>query len=149
MDELSLDSWEFDISTPVFPGIWFSENKTLHGPRLTNDTHPHMRLDDAMVSVPKVNPGDMVFWHCDMVHSVEPEHHGINDSSVLYIPTVPLTPFNKSYIARQLEAFKAGLPPPDFPMDDRHEGGNKGIGTIDDLTGPGAQAMGVQIGVGA
>ena len=26
------------------------------------------RLHDAMVSVPKVNPGDSVWWHPDMIH---------------------------------------------------------------------------------
>ena len=34
-----------------------------------------------MTSVPKVNPGDMVFWHCDVVHSVEREHTGLEDSA--------------------------------------------------------------------
>jgi ectoine hydroxylase-related dioxygenase (phytanoyl-CoA dioxygenase family) len=34
-----------------------------------------------MVSVPKVNPGDAVFWHCDVVHSVEQEHTGSGDSA--------------------------------------------------------------------
>lgn len=23
-----------------------------------------------------VGPGDMVFWHPDLVHAVDPEHHG-------------------------------------------------------------------------
>jgi hypothetical protein len=52
-----------------------------------------------MTSVPKVNPGDMVFWHCvrissivcvilhtirrpqDVVHSVEEDHTGTGDSA--------------------------------------------------------------------
>ena len=33
-----------------------------------------------------VTPG-----HCDLIHAVEPEHTGAGDSSVLYIPVVPLT----------------------------------------------------------
>ena len=38
-----------------------------------------------MISVPKVNPGDAVFWHCDVVHSVEEEHTGTGDSAGAYI----------------------------------------------------------------
>jgi ectoine hydroxylase-related dioxygenase (phytanoyl-CoA dioxygenase family) len=34
-----------------------------------------------MISVPDVNPGDTVFWHCDVVHSVEQEHTGAEDSA--------------------------------------------------------------------
>ena len=34
-----------------------------------------------MVSIPKVNPGDAVFWHSDVVHSVEQEHTGSGDSA--------------------------------------------------------------------
>lgn len=29
--------------------------------------------------------------HCDVVHAVEAQHRGLGDSSVLYIPAVPLT----------------------------------------------------------
>ena len=29
--------------------------------------------------------------HCDTVHAVEAHHGGLGDSSVLYIPAVPLT----------------------------------------------------------
>jgi hypothetical protein len=34
-----------------------------------------------MVSAPKVNPGDTVYWHCDVVHAVEREHTGSGDSA--------------------------------------------------------------------
>lgn len=73
-----------DISTPDFPGI-FAGDKGFFGPRLTHASHPHMRLEESMTSVPTVSPGDMVFWHCDVVHSVEQEHTGQNDSSGLPI----------------------------------------------------------------
>ena len=69
-----------DISSPDFPGI-YSIGRGFAGPRPNTETHPHMKLDQTMVSVPKVFPGDMVFWHCDVVHSVEREHTGRNDSS--------------------------------------------------------------------
>jgi hypothetical protein len=54
-----------DASTSDFPGItWSAEEKRLFGPRLNDETHPHLQLEKAMVSVPHVEPGDMVFWHC-------------------------------------------------------------------------------------
>ena len=31
------------------------------------------RLHDAMVSVPRVNPGDSVWWHPDMIHRLWPD----------------------------------------------------------------------------
>lgn len=52
-----------DISNPDFPGI-YSLGEAFTGPRPNTKTHPHLRLDETMVSVPKVYPGDMVFWHC-------------------------------------------------------------------------------------
>ncbi len=52
-----------DISNPDFPGI-YSFGEAFIGPRPNTATHPHLKLDETMVSVPKVYPGDMVFWHC-------------------------------------------------------------------------------------
>ena len=73
-----------DISTPDFPGI--NVNPTDGEPLdqrivLTPESHPHLRLEECMISVPKVNPGDTVFWHCDVVHAVENEHKGSGDSA--------------------------------------------------------------------
>ena len=53
-----------DISSPNFPGIIPYADGTYHGPRLTDATHPNLRTGEAMISVPRVQPGDMVFWHC-------------------------------------------------------------------------------------
>lgn len=44
-------------------------------------THPHLELDRTMTSVPKVFPGDMVFWHGDVVHAVEEYHTGSGPSA--------------------------------------------------------------------
>lgn len=43
-----------------------------------------MRIETSVVSIPKVNPGDAVFWHCDVVHAVEPDHIGKGDSAGQY-----------------------------------------------------------------
>lgn len=115
-----------------------------------------------MTSVPKVNPGDGVFWHCDVVHAVEPDHIGKGDSAgkwwrqytessklklslweVMYIPAVPLTPQNQAYIERQKEAFLQGQRPPDFPRGTGPEAGYIGIATVDDfISREGRRAMG-------
>ena len=76
-----MHQYYIDISTPDFPGI-IPDPKGGYGTlRLTPESHPHLRLDECMVSSPKVNPGDAVFWHCDAIHAVEKEHTGSGDSA--------------------------------------------------------------------
>ena len=60
---LTLSYYTVDISKPDFPGIYSFQN-AYTGPRPNTTTHPNLQLEKTMVSVPKVNPGDMVFWHC-------------------------------------------------------------------------------------
>ncbi|KAF9007052.1 hypothetical protein BDQ17DRAFT_1351327 [Cyathus striatus] len=88
---LKFEDWEVDTESFAFPG-----------------NHPHLQLDKTMTSIPRVEPGDQVYWHCDCVHAVEAKHSGSGDSSVLYIPLA-------SYLRDQRNNFVAGLPPPDFP----------------------------------
>ncbi|KAF7327380.1 hypothetical protein MKEN_00315700 [Mycena kentingensis (nom. inval.)] len=109
-------NWVFDLANPEIPGVFQHPNQKGFGLHPTHNLHPNLRLNETMTSVPAVSPGDTVFWHCDVVHSVETEHHGNEDSAVMYIPAVPLTPANKAYIARQIDTFRAGIPPPDFPV---------------------------------
>ncbi|ETW82782.1 hypothetical protein HETIRDRAFT_315342 [Heterobasidion irregulare TC 32-1] len=143
-DALDPKNWEYDISTPDFPGI-FKRDGGFTGPRPNPESHPHFRLEDTMTPVPKVYPGDMVFWHCDVVHSVEEEHTGTRDSAVMYIPAVPMTPLNATYVQRQKETFIQGLTPPDFPKA-APEAGYEGIGKVDDIFGPvGKRAMGFEV----
>ncbi|KAL8657444.1 MAG: hypothetical protein Q9226_001916 [Calogaya cf. arnoldii] len=82
---------------------------------LNAELHPHLGLEDTMVHVPKVRPGDYVAWHCDTIHAVDSIHTGSSDSSVLYIPACPLTKANAEYLVRQRETFAEGTPAPDFP----------------------------------
>ncbi|KAK5445273.1 hypothetical protein LTS15_010054 [Exophiala xenobiotica] len=79
------------------------------------NTHPDLELDATMCSVPTVEPGDYVAWHCDSIHSVDKEHRGKGDSSVIYIPVCPMTPRNVRYLKRRRTAALAYSPPPDFP----------------------------------
>lgn len=69
-----------DLTSPDFPGL-VPRGSGFGGPMPTPLTHPHLFLEKTMTSVPKVNPGDAVFWHCDVIHSVEEEHTGKEDSA--------------------------------------------------------------------
>ncbi|CAF4007899.1 unnamed protein product, partial [Adineta steineri] len=103
------DSWEIDESSiwqGAVPGRIQEMNDSLH---------PDLALSTSMVSVPAVNPGDMIFWHCDTIHAVDPIHGGQSDSSVFYIPAAPLCDVNAEYLVRQRHSFEYGIPAPDFP----------------------------------
>ncbi|PPQ74604.1 hypothetical protein CVT24_004193 [Panaeolus cyanescens] len=135
-------NWKFDLSTPDFHGI-YPRDGGYAGPRPTSKTHPNMRLEETMIPVPKVNPGDAVFWHCDVVHSVETDHLGKGDSAVMYIPAVPLTPQNLAYVERQKETFLSKERPPDFPRGPA-EAGFVGVAGVEDLlSDAGKRAMGL------
>lgn len=77
--------------------------------------HPELQLDGLMLRVSKVQPGDMVYWHCDTIHWVHAEHRGKGNSSVFYIPALPLCDINLQYAWVQRETFLKGLVAPDFP----------------------------------
>ncbi|KAK6366588.1 hypothetical protein LTS17_010674 [Exophiala oligosperma] len=79
------------------------------------ETHPDLDLETTMVSMPQVEPGDYVAWHCDMIHAVDKEHHGTGDSSVLYIPACAMTRTNIEFLDRQRTSALRYSPPPDFP----------------------------------
>lgn len=101
------DNLKFDSSFPgAHPGTSQEFSAALH---------PDLQLESLMVSIPKVQPGDMVYWHCDCIHAVDPVHQGVMDSSVFYIPALPLCDINLKYSWLQRESFMRGLAPPDFP----------------------------------
>ncbi|PPQ71598.1 hypothetical protein CVT24_006458 [Panaeolus cyanescens] len=137
---LKADDWVLDVESSTFPGSSIGKTQELN-----EKTHPHLQLARTMTSVPKVEPGDQVYWHCDVIHAVEGKHGGKGDSSVLYIPTVPLTIGNASYLRDQRINFLAGLPAPDFPGG---EGETRfmGRGTPDDvLSEEGRRMLGLEI----
>ncbi|QRV76131.1 hypothetical protein RhiJN_04146 [Ceratobasidium sp. AG-Ba] len=152
-DSNNLDSsnWTIDVAgSPDFHGLRRELNsfgkEMFTSLRASQESHPHLRVDQTMTSAPRVNPGDMVFWHCDLLHSVETEHKGTGVSSVMYIPAVPLTLPNAKYVAAQRDAFLAGKPPPDFPQHDgQGESGYVNKGREEHITSPeGRCAMGLK-----
>ncbi|KAJ7656448.1 hypothetical protein DFH06DRAFT_471627 [Mycena polygramma] len=134
---LKWEDWnELDLDGTGFAGCGLGT-----GLELNDTAHPHLRLNETMVSMPRVEPGDQVYWHCDMIHAVEGFHGGKEDSSVMYIPAVPLTLKNAQYLRDQRNNFLAGLPAPDFPggpgestfvgratADDVYPGGRRAVG---------------------
>jgi hypothetical protein len=106
--------------------------------------HPqyHGLLLEALSSIPRMEPGDTVFWHTDVVHAVENEHRGKGYSNVMYIAATPACTKNTAYLARQASAFLAGRTPPDFAPDD-FEVDFKGRGTEADLTALGRSQLGL------
>ncbi|KAG9016177.1 hypothetical protein FRB93_011651 [Tulasnella sp. JGI-2019a] len=141
---LDASNWVFDISKPDITGIYITPQGHFTGVAPTDEVHPHLRLETAILSVPRVQPGDMVFWHVDVIHSVEQYHSGPEDSSVMYIPAVPLTPKNVRYLARHRDQFLKRLPPPDFPQTELGESQFVNKGQETDIAGPqGRIAMGL------
>ncbi|KAK0490689.1 hypothetical protein IW261DRAFT_1413180 [Armillaria novae-zelandiae] len=142
-------SWVFGtcFKCPDFPGL-VSQDGARRGPLPTPELHPNLLLETTMISVPKVYPGDAVFWHGDLIHSVENEHTGRGDSAVMYIAAVPTTPLNQAYIERQKESFLKAVTPPDYPAQAKPENALVGFGKAGDILNPsGRKAMGLSISV--
>lgn len=100
----------------------------------------HADILDGLISIPTVEPGDTVWWHPDIIHSVADEHKGSDYANVIYIGASPVCAKNEAYARKQSRAFLAGLSAPDFAPED-YEVNFKGRATLDDLTGLGKQQM--------
>ena len=101
----------------------------------------HAPLFEALSSIPKMEAGDTVFWHSDVIHAVEDEHKGAGYSNVMYIGSVPGCEKNDEYLRRQLPSFLEGKSPPDFAADN-FEVDFTGRATTEDLTAMGMTQMG-------
>ena len=101
----------------------------------------HSLLLRGLVTIPKVEPGDTVWWHPDVVHAVEHEHQGCDVSSVMYIGSAPLCERNTRYLDRQKQPFLDGRSAPDFAPED-FEKNFPDRATIDDLSQLGKMQMG-------
>ncbi|HKD06002.1 MAG TPA: DUF1479 domain-containing protein [Bryobacteraceae bacterium] len=113
------------------------------GRALSAEPQWHALLLEAVVSIPKMEPGDTVFWHSDCVHAVENEHKGEGWSNVMYIGSTVGCEKNWAYVAQQLPKFLEGRTPPNFAPDD-YEVDFRGRATIEDLTPLGRSQMGLR-----
>jgi hypothetical protein len=84
------------------------------GPGRALSVHPtwHTALVDGLTSIPLMQPGDAVFWHSDVVHSVEDAHNGDGYSSVMYIGGTVGCAKKTAYLPGQCASFLAGKTPP-------------------------------------
>jgi len=97
-----------------------------------NSTY-HALLLRGLVSIPKMNAGDTVWWHPDVVHAVEDHHTGKGYSNVVYVGSTPYCEKNLSYAKKQSVKFLEGKSPPDFAEED-YEVRYKNRAKVSDLT---------------
>ncbi|KAI1768609.1 DUF1479-domain-containing protein [Hypoxylon sp. FL1150] len=139
-DVMDASKWTFDPESSWFPGTMKEESQ-----RLSPTSHPHLRLRECVKYIPRMSPGDTVWWHTDMCHAVDPEHNGEGDASVVYVAACPTTPINKAYVKTQLQASLVGRGPPDSPdvnVDERRLKGYKGF---DDISEAGKAVLGFNL----
>ena len=103
------------------------------GKALSINEKYHSLLLEGLISIPKMNPGDTIWWHPDVVHAVEEKHRGKNYSNVIYVGATPYCKKNIDYIKKQSKKFVEGKSPPDFAPED-YEVNYKGRVTVNDLS---------------
>ena len=123
-----------DVPEDILPGV--VPGKTFH-----LSSKWHSALTDSLVPIPSVSPGDTVWWHPDLVHSVEEWNSSAELNSVLYIPAGPDCPANRNYLRRLRHSLIAKQSPPDFPSSDK-EKDFIGRAMLADLSPVGLEMMG-------
>lgn len=78
----------------------------------------HSTLLPALSPIPAVEPGDTVWWHGDMIHSVGSVIDQQGWGNVMYIPASPYCEKNASYAQKCGQAFLGGASPSDFAAED-------------------------------
>lgn len=150
-DVMDAEKWTFDDSSGWFPGTFKPQSQ-----RLSRTSHPHLRLDECLVHMPKIQAGDTAWWHTDvslsslhklcqaklilkpqqLCHAVDTIHNGTQNAAVAYIAACPTIPINKDYVRRQLAATLEGRPPPDYvennDLDESTLKGYVGLGSVCD-----------------
>ena len=92
--------------------------------------------------IPAVGPGDTVWWHGDLYHSVADAANDTRWGNVMYIGAAPRCPRNDLYRADMFDRFARGASPLDFPAED-FEVEFEGRATPDDLTPLGREQFGL------
>jgi hypothetical protein len=77
--------------------------------------HPH--LINGLCSVPDLQAGDSVWWHCDVIHSVAAVENQQGWGNVMYIPAAPMCEKNRAYAQQVATALANGASPGDFPRE--------------------------------
>ena len=130
---LLLRALQSDVADDGLCGAW-------PGRALAASPEWHSELLEGMISIPEVRPGDTVWWHPDILHSVANEHSGSDYANVIYIGASPVCAKNEAYARKQANAFLAGRSAPDFAAED-YEVAFEGRATLEDLTEIGLKQM--------
>lgn len=104
----------------------------------------HPLLIKALTSIPALEPGDSVWWHCDVIHSVAPVTDQQGWGNVMYIPAAPMCEKNLAYAQKVKVALENGASPGDFPKED-YEADWEERFTLDDLNIHGKRALGIAV----
>ncbi|WP_206696873.1 YbiU family protein [Marinomonas algicola] len=100
----------------------------------------HSLLLRAKALIPDLQAGDSVWWHCDMIHGVDPVENQQGWGNVMYIPATPSCEKNRRYARQCAEYFKLGRSPDDFP-EEHYEADWQGRFQWDDLNAIGKAAF--------
>lgn len=103
----------------------------------------HPLLMKALTSIPALEAGDSVWWHCDVIHAVAPVENQQGWGNVMYIPAAPMCKKNLAYAHKVRAALETGASPGDFPRED-YEKAWQGRFTLDDLNVHGRRALGLE-----
>ncbi|AOW95090.1 hypothetical protein BFN03_15810 [Rhodococcus sp. WMMA185] len=82
----------------------------------------HPLLMKGLTVIPDLQPGDSVWWHCDLIHSVRPVANQQGWGNVMYIPAAPMCEKNADYAHKVAQRFLTGASPGDFPDEDYEVG---------------------------
>lgn len=102
----------------------------------------HPLLIEALSSIPALEAGDSVWWHCDVIHSVAPVDNQQGWGNVMYIPAAPMCEKNLAYAKKVKEALETGASPGDFPREDYEKSWQDRF-TVNDLNVHGKRALGM------
>jgi Protein of unknown function (DUF1479) len=102
----------------------------------------HPIFSDALCTIPDVDPGDTVWWHCDLIHAVAPVVDQQGWGNVLYIPAAPWCRKNATYAEQVRESFFAGRSANDFP-DEHYESSWTNRFTVERLNEAGRAGLGM------
>ncbi|MRS91274.1 DUF1479 family protein [Enterobacteriaceae bacterium RIT714] len=102
----------------------------------------HPLLIEALTSIPALEAGDSVWWHCDVIHSVAPVDNQQGWGNVMYIPAAPMCEKNLAYANKVKAALETGASPGDFPREDYEKTWQDRF-TVNDLNIHGKRALGM------
>ncbi|MFE0103648.1 YbiU family protein [Streptomyces sp. NPDC059009] len=102
----------------------------------------HSVLLPALTPIPAVEPGDTVWWHGDLVHSVADGSNPERWGNVMYIPASPHCEKNAAYARECGERFLRGTSPGDFAPED-YEANWSGRARTADLNERGRAQLGL------